>query len=335
MITTDRLADIAERVWEYGRQDAVEIKKPVGVQELPQEWKEKLVPYQFNKAKAYLINSVNLCGPGLVGIWHNDIVLDTAYFGRIDLWERNKPYFHWARKAMDMPVRRVEYATSFVNVWSHNYFHWVLDLMPRLEFLMKMAAPPLVIVQQNPPEFTTWTLDKLGLKWEEQQADHYFVERCLVFSNRREAGRIPPGAIRFLQGLWNEDVYTSEKIYTSRNDAHSRQVVNEEEVVDLIGGLGFHPVQAGKYSFEAQIKMFGNASWIIGPHGSALANMVWAENPKVIELVSSEYTNPCCWMIAACMGWDYGYVIGEPSDKGHEFIEVDVKKLDQVIGKMR
>ena len=129
MITTDRLADIAKRVWEYGEEEAVEITEPVGVQPLPQEWKEKIAPYQFNKAKAYIVESVNLCGPGLVGIWHNDVVLDTAYFGRIDLWERNKPYFHWARQAMDMPVRRVPYATSFVNVWSHNYFHWVLDLI--------------------------------------------------------------------------------------------------------------------------------------------------------------------------------------------------------------
>jgi len=336
MITTDRLADISIHSEEYGQDDKVEIKKPVGVQPLPQEWKEKLGPYQFNKPKVYAIKDVHLCGPGMVGIYNNDVVLDTAYFGRIDLWERNKPYFHWARSAMSMPYRRVEYATSFVNVWSHNYFHWVLDLMPRLEYLIADPDPPLVIVQQNPPEFITSTLDDVGLEWEEQQADHYFIDKLMVFTTRRQAGRVPPSMVSFMRE-WaqsKDEAFTNNRVYVSRNDATSRRVVNEKEIYDFLGGLGFHSLQAGKFSFEAQVKMFRQADYIIGPHGSALANMVWAEKPKVIELVSPEYTNPCCWLIAAGMGWDYGYVIGEPDPGGHEFIKVDVGMLERVIEKL-
>ena len=316
--------------------ETVNINKPIGVDTLPTEWEQKLGTYEFQTAGAVEVENVDLCGPAMVGFIDGDVVLDTAYFGRIDLWERNKPYFDYAMEALSTPNKTVSYAVSFANIWSHNYFHWVLDIMPSLEYILTLDERPLILVQQNPPDYMTGTLDDLGLAWEEQQADHYLVERLLVIPTRREKGFVKPSAIRILRNfaLPTPPVFTSPYIYTSRDDASSRQVVNEEDVVGFLGGFGFHPLQAGKYDFSAQMGMFSQAREIIGPHGSALANMVWADAPKVIELVSPEYTNPCCWLIAAGMGWDYGYVIGEPSDKGHEFIEIDVTKLEQVMEMM-
>ena len=338
MITTEKLLKISSNVTVYGDLEAVNIKKPIGVDPLPDEWAEKLGTHEFDPPAAYEIPDVHLCGPALVGIHEHDVILDAAYFGRIDLWERNKPYWIYAQDAYNnSPGLHKEYAVSFVNVWSNNYFHWVLDIMPSLEFILTLDEKPLIIIPQNSPHYMTDTLDEMGLKYEALRAYHYFIERLLVVPTRREQGFVRPSAIRYLQKFAQAipPTFTSPYIYTSRNDASSRQVVNERDVIDYLGSFGYYPVQAGKHSFVAQQRMFELAQEIVGAHGSALANMVWSDAPRVIELVSPEYTNPCCWLIAAGMGWDYGYVIGDPSDEGHEFISIDINKLQEVLERMQ
>lgn len=339
MIDRARLLQISDEYTEYGMVEAVDIREPVGVDPLPDEWKEKLGVHELEPPAAYWVSDVNLCGPAMVGFKDKDVILDTAYFGRIDLLERNAPYFDYAMRSLNIPAITVPYAVSFVNVWSHNYFHWVLDIMPSLEFIMTLHDKPLILLQQNVPDYILETMEELKLHYDIQSSDHYYVEKLLVIPTRRHKGYIHPSATRHLRevaiSVAYEEAFTSRNIYVSRNDASSRQVVNEEEIFEFLGNKGFSNVYAGKNSFAAQISMFRGAEVIIGSHGSGLANMVWADKPKVIELVSPEYTNPCLWLIAACMGWNYGYVIGEPSDKGYEFISIDVEKLEQTMEKIQ
>jgi len=50
---------------------------------------DKLFPTQW----AYVLEGANLSGTIGVCHWGNQLVLDVAYYGRFDLWERNKIYY--------------------------------------------------------------------------------------------------------------------------------------------------------------------------------------------------------------------------------------------------
>lgn len=337
MITTERLKEIANFVWEYGEAETVEIKPPVGVDPLPDEWQEKLGPYQFNRPFIAEVEDVHLAGPALVGVKDNDVILDTAYYGRLDLWERNYPHFEMARDALKHPAMEIELAVSFGGVWSHNYFHWVLDTLSKIEAVRKYMAEtgnyPITILENKPPAFVIEGLISLGFSWIKNEQFHFHIERLVVPSNRRKFGMVPPGLVDYLRELYPSDVmYSTPDLYITRKEARNRRVENEEELTDYLLERGYSVRMPENSSFAEQRDMFAGAENIISPHGAGLVNMVWAESPKVIELVTPDYSNPCGWLIAAGKGWDYGFVMCEPLEG--ENMRVDIGKLHEVVEMM-
>ena len=333
MITTERLKEIANFVWEYGEAETVEIKPPVGVDPLPDEWQEKLGPYQFNKPYIAEVEDVHLAGPALVGFKDSDIILDTAYYGRLDLWERNSPHFEMAREALKYPAIEIDLAVSFGGVWSHNYFHWILDTLPKIEALREYSAEtgnfPTILLENDPPPFVFESLEPLEYGYITNEKHHYHIEGLVVPQNRRKFGMVPPGVVDYLRELYPSDVmYSTPDLYITRKEARNRRVDNEEELTDYLLERGYGTRMLEKNSFAEQRDMCAVAENIISPHGAGLVNMVWADSPKVIELVTPDYTNPCCWLIAAGKGWDYGFVMCEPLEG--ENMKVDIGKLHEV-----
>ena len=168
MITSEWLAK-SEKSMRYGYGQRVVIEPPIGLSELPDEWRAKLGEHILEQPFMIELDNVELLGPAMVGIWEEDIVLDTAYFGRLDLWERNKPYWSWALEAMKLPAKKIEFATSFTGVWSDNYFHWVLDYLPRLkaidEYKQSTGEEPTILLHK-PLDYMVETLELLGYKYE-------------------------------------------------------------------------------------------------------------------------------------------------------------------------
>ena len=335
MITTQRLTDIADHVWEYGYAEAIEIKEPVGVDPLPAQWQEKLGPYQFNRPYIAEVKDVHLAGPALVGFKDNDIILDTAYYGRLDLWERNYPHFEMARNALKHKAVEIDLAVSFGGVWSHNYFHWVLDTLPKIEAVWEYIAEtgnvPIILLEHDPPPFVFESLESIGLGWATNETYHFHVESLVIPQNRRKRGMVPPGVVDYLRKLYPSDVmFGTPDIYITRKEARNRRVENEEELTDYLLERGYSVTMLERSSFAEQRDLLAGAENIISPHGAGLVNMVWADSPKVVELVTPDYSNPCGWLIAAGKGWDYGFVMCEPLDG--ENMRVDIGKLHDVCG---
>lgn len=319
----------------YGYGECVVIEPPVGISRLPDEWRAKIGKHVLDQPFMIELDDVDLCGQAMVGIWQRDIVLDTAYFGRLDLWERNKPYWEWALEAMSIPPMRVEFATSFVGVWSDNYFHWVLDYLPRLRAIDEykaMTGKAPVILLHRPLDYMVETLDNLGYEYLIVDSYHVHADRLLVIGNPRQEGLIHPWAIKYLQSKLGQGVHAPRKLYISRQNASKRRVLNEKNYIHELLGKGYAIAMPEKMSIQGQADYFREAEMVIGPHGAGLANIAWSLKPKTIELVTPAYTNPCCWLVAACMGWDYGYVISEPT--GNEDLIVDQHELYQVIERL-
>lgn len=77
-------------------------------------------------------------------------------------------------------------------------------------------------------------------------------------------------------------------VYVSRADAAYRHVLNEDELVSALAGLGFEVVVPGRCSVREQIRAFSSAKLIVAVHGAALTNMVYAPaHAAYVEVVSS------------------------------------------------
>jgi capsular polysaccharide biosynthesis protein len=79
-------------------------------------------------------------------------------------------------------------------------------------------------------------------------------------------------------------------------------------------------------SVAAAIGVFGEAEWIVGPHGAGLANILFASpGASVLELFSPDYILPPYWNLAdAIPGLAYRYLLGIGKTRSGTAVMADI-----------
>lgn len=77
-----------------------------------------------------------------------------------------------------------------------------------------------------------------------------------------------------------------KRIYLSRRgNTNGRDILNENLLIIKLSQMGFARIDPGNFSFEEQLRLFAGADIIVGPHGSAFANLVACrQGIKVVEI---------------------------------------------------
>jgi len=313
MISAERLPEHGDTVC-YSEKECVDVPQIEG---LPHELYEKVGHFEFPQPFVTLVKNVDLLGPVGVGVLGgtSNVILDTAYSGRMDVMERNSPYLSlaWEARKQIEPVK-VEFGVSMVGVWAGNYFHWLLEFISRMEgveaYLKEkdISEKPTVIIEGLPPSFVEITLGLLGYDY--IKTGHYVaVDNLLVPTFRRHEGRVAPGAVRYLKKMFHLKGYKKLfNIYVSRENAKERRVLNRPAPLN-----GYGILKNEEHTFSVQVFYYSMATAITGPHGAGLTNMVWSEpGIEVTELFGS-YINPCYMTLAAACGHKYTPVFCEPA----------------------
>lgn len=214
---------------------------------------------------------------------------------------------------------------------SNNYFHWMFDVLPRIELLRQSGSEidKYVMNRKKTLPFQDETLAVLGISNKklidsrvDLQARKLVVPslicRYIIKPDAYVRPRvIPKWACDFLRRefLLTNDTDHSEKneyIYISRENATYRKVINEEEIIKQLDVFGFKKVTLESMKVAEQVKLFSNAKVIIAPHGAGLANLVFCKpGTKVIELFSPKYMPSYYWMISNHVHLDYYYLVNE------------------------
>jgi len=340
MITSKKLLEIAKQIIPYGRAEMQQI----GYEgELPEELADKLGTFRFEQPTVAVLENVDLAGPTGVCFYDNDVVLDVAYYGRWDVLERNRVYYDYALQCKgEEPVKLEGAWCNLAGVWSGNYYHWILESLTKLEGVLEYERQTgekvSILTHTAPAKYVTDSLEAAGFnsfkRWILHEP-HYQVEKLIIPSQRRRQGRTAKGAIEYLHSLAGDlgNHLEDFQYYISRKDASVRRIVNEAEILEALSSYEIIPVQPEQLSLPSQIASFRTASTIIGMHGSGLVNMVWAKNPRVIEIMTPDYINPCFFTICAAMGWRYDWIMGRPVEGQSEDVWVDVEELKRVLFK--
>lgn len=174
------------------------------------------------------------------------------------------------------------------------YFHWLLDILPRIGMLADTGEKADLMYIQRKYRFQKESLEMLGIG--EQQIINTvdvaamtakkIVVPCHQIMNGRE---IPPWVIQYLRDQFLTTAAKSpappyRRVYISRRSA-DRRLKNERDIITKLRHYGFISVELEKLPFQEQIQLFRHAQVIISPHGSGLANLVFsAPGTTVIEL---------------------------------------------------
>jgi capsular polysaccharide biosynthesis protein len=225
-------------------------------------------------------------------------------------------------------------AALLTSAKGHIYFHWMFDILPRIELLRKSNIPiesiDNFIINNYSLSFQIETLTTLGISHqkilESSKLHHIKADKLLVPSLPSIPGNMPFWAIKFLRKEYlnnqiTEKINRQERLYISRAKASYRRVIDETELSDFLSKFGFQSIVLESMSVAEQSLLFSSAKVVVAPHGAGLTNTVFC-NPgtKVIELFSPNYVNVCYWSLSNQLGIEYYYLLGVGS-KPPEYVD--------------
>jgi capsular polysaccharide biosynthesis protein len=227
---------------------------------------------------------------------------------------------HYAlnRRRFRLPKRRTGTALLLGTANSDNYYHWLLDSLPRWRMLQAAGWQDydFVLLHSLPRRFQEETLDWLGVPAAKRlRCSKNFIHqfhRLIVPAMPFPMEQVAPWVCQWLRSLVAAKASGPERIYLSRRGAETRRLVNEDELRGALALRGFVTFQAEKLSVAEQAQLLSSARMVVAPHGAALTNLVFAPpGAWLLELFHPTHKNRCYVNLAAVCGHQYASLDGE------------------------
>lgn len=243
----------------------------------------------------------------------------------------------WIVRKFPAPQKLKGRVAVLASTHTSNYFHWMLQLLPRLELfrLGGLSIDEFDAFIARPPSsaFHRETLQHLGIP------DNKLIQTGKEFHAEAEELWVTSS----LQGISHESRWVigwlkhtflpanpangHERIFISRSDAKHRILRNEAECFELLQQHGFQKVTLTGMPVPEQARIFSSARYIVGSHGAGLTNLAFCSaGTRVLEFITPDHIRPVYWQLAACANLQYTYLkcaryVG--SDATHQDITVD------------
>ncbi|GIP39129.1 hypothetical protein J31TS4_24090 [Paenibacillus sp. J31TS4] len=241
--------------------------------------------------------------------WGGDRVIVGEQHSVFERWEGEEP----------IPYAGIAAVLTFYA--SQNYYHWLFDVLPRIELIRISGLQPDKYIFNRPylAPYQEETLEKLGIPQSQRclthQNFHMLAQTLIVPSVIMTAMYpYPQWACNFLRrSFLPAKIRSGEKkrLYISRANSE-RNIENEEEVLGLLAEYGFTKVLAETLSVARQADLFAHAEAIVAPHGAGLANLAFCSpGTTVIEFLSPNHVINYFWVLSNHVDADYYYLIGE------------------------
>jgi capsular polysaccharide biosynthesis protein len=123
-----------------------------------------------------------------------------------------------------------------------------------------------------------------------------------------------------------------KKIYISRQEAsRERMVVNQNQLNGILEKHGFETYKLESLPFKEQLEIFYKSDVIMGPHGAGLLNMIFADDPIIIELFPESVIKPHFHFLADMFNFDYTSIVVK--SEGNNLI-INPDELDEVLSEI-
>ena len=240
-----------------------------------------------------------------------------------------------------------------------NYCHWLVDGLSRLFLIQKNVDLDEIdhfVVPVIKQQFQWESLASLGI-FKDRIIEVDALE-CVRFETlicttapRGSGSSLCPGWI--IDGYGNNHGYgknagyvkngslgstQDKKIYISRQDAGSRKFVNEDDIIAMLEGYGFTPVQLSSFNYQEKIELFRSSSDVIGLTGAGLANLMFCSpGTKVVELFPSSFVHYLYASMASYRGLDYRCLIFDNesaisrANRYYGNLELDINELENIV----
>jgi capsular polysaccharide biosynthesis protein len=239
---------------------------------------------------------------------------------------------------------------SLLHLGWGNYYHWMLQALPRLHAAIRTHGEANIdrFLVGAPQPFQSESYERLGIDATKllQARDEDCVYECavLIAGSMPQQTPTPRWAIDWLRSTFAiaPPVNPTRRIYVERGSARRRRVVNEDEVLTTLSGHGFESVTMDHMTIGEQAAIFASAEIIVAVHGAALTNVVFATpGARLIELLPANHAHAFFWHLAQRVEVAYDVLVGSEPTIGFRHaaslsdadVIVDVRALDELLAR--
>lgn len=207
---------------------------------------------------------------------------------------------------------------------SGNYYHWLIDSLPRLHLVQAaglLDAVDFFLVYDKSKRFVQDTMRALGIGPERlldvTERQHVRARSLLATSSvRGNLTHTPNWACDFLRNILLPAPVVARQfspyIYISRRDAPGRHILNEPAVEALLQEFGFESHVLTPYSQDEKTALFAQARIIVSSVGAGLANIVVSPvGAQLIELFPTSFVVADYLEVTSRLGIGHQYLVCE------------------------
>lgn len=178
----------------------------------------------------------------------------------------------------------------------HNYCHFLVEAMPRVLHVRRVAPDAMPVFAGPLPGFATSALETLGIEYRVVLGAPVIHSDDLLVCEPIPKDWPHPDDFGLLRAAVDEAVPVGttvgpERLYVTRRKA-SRSLRDERRLEDALAERGFTVLAMEDLTFPDQIRAVRDARIIAAPHGTGLTNAIFAAPGTVlIELAAGHWWN--------------------------------------------
>ncbi|MFT6303100.1 MAG: capsular polysaccharide biosynthesis protein [Pseudomonadales bacterium] len=206
---------------------------------------------------------------------------------------------------------------------AHCYYHWMLEILPKLGMLEREGIPldsiDHFLVREISAKWQLETLTRFGIDKsrivETARKPHWRCDKLLHIDlncgiNLKMHRFIP----QWMKHLYPPVVENKPriKLYITRPSGVRRGIANEHEILPLLEEAGFTIMAMEGLSVADQAALLARVDVLMSPHGGALTNMVFCKPGITVVEMFSRHVFPYYYGLAANCGHHYHAILENP-----------------------
>jgi len=230
-----------------------------------------------------------------------------------------------------------------------SYFHWLCDVVPRLELLTEtefknelFLFPPMeTLIAYREESLAPYEIQRVHfMKLDEKlKAQKVFSVTPVAPTGKHRPEIMQAIRKRFLTYFAADIKPKRRKIWVSRQRAPRRTIVNEADLVPILHKHGWESMFMEELTLADQVRLMAESTAIGGLHGAGLTNMLFMPaGGQVLEVrFRGDAHNNCYFSLASALEHEYWYLLADfvsGTDVHVGNVKLDADALDRVLGEM-
>lgn len=322
--------------------------------DIPNSFLNFVGEYKPSNRKIYKVDNGYLCGPKAIPFDPNMRPISTRTRNGQGFMNGHRhnvadlsSCFRMAflKLAENRSVSTYESIFPLSGIWSHGYFHWVVEYLPKIRAMRRYEKEEgvnlRVLLPKNHTSWQTEWLEILNigrercLSWREDAMGPttlILTDHKMQTNGRHDYYDISLDDINWVRNNALSAVpklpESPNKIYISRQSSTSRRVANFSDVEEVLLHHGFAICHMENMSVSEQVSTLSTADYIVGPHGAGLVNILFApSHATLLELLPRVNSRPHFFRIAKLLNQNYHCIECEGTNTDE--IHVDIKRFDE------